>query len=116
MITKSAIVATISTALSKLLKWLITTAIGKAIIKQLVVIALLALFTYSLAQAGMLPRSPLAIAIIPLTLEVSKIPYMNYVGAFVPVEPIMSVLTAWIGAVITFHTLKVVLRMGKIIK
>jgi hypothetical protein len=54
--------------------------------------------------------------IAPLAYMIQQVPYMRYVAVFVPVHSIISIMVAWMGAIFTFHVLKVLLRNSKIIK
>jgi len=101
---------------TKLITWLFTTVAGKAVIKAAVPIVLLALFALGLFGAGLLPRSPFYYANMLLVGMAVDIPYTRYVGAFVPVLPILGTLRAWVSAIIAFHVVKFYLRAGKIIR
>jgi len=103
-------------AIKSAVAWLISSVAGKATLKILAKTSVLALFLIGLAVTGMLPRSPLRIAILPLANMVDSIPYFRYISYFVPTVPILAVLYAWLNAVIGFHILKIYLRKGGFIK
>ncbi|MCL2199741.1 MAG: hypothetical protein FWB80_12545 [Defluviitaleaceae bacterium] len=103
-------------ALKSFVTWLVTSVLGKAIFKTVAKVSFMGLFLVAIAGAGLLPQSPLRVIRIPLTNMMMGIPYMRYISAFIPVTPIMMTLSAWLSAVVSFHILKVILRMGKIIK
>lgn len=109
-------VAAVGIAIKNALVWLVTSVAGKAFLALLVKLAFLGLFTIALGAMGYLPRSPLALAIHPLITMLAVIPYTRYIHAFVPVLPIVAVIQAWVTAVISFHLLKIYLRVGKVIK
>ena len=102
-------------ALIYLPKWLITSAVGKTIIKTFAKVSFAVFLLLALAGADALPRSPLRIAVLPLSQLINQVPYMQYVSAFVPVVPIISVLGAWLVSVLAFHVMKVILRKARIL-
>ncbi|MCL2223492.1 MAG: hypothetical protein FWB96_00835 [Defluviitaleaceae bacterium] len=103
-------------ALKAFFLWLVTSAVGKAIIKAVVPVIMLATMSIGLGAIGLLPRSPLRIPVNLLANMVSTIPYFRYVAFFVPVVPILSALGAWLQAMIGFHVLMIYLRKSGIIK
>lgn len=108
--------AGIGKAIFTFVKFLVTTAVGKAVIGWIVKVAFMAFFLLALAGAGLLPPSPFRMALGPLTALMGQIPYMQYVAVFVPFGEIMGVLVYWLAAVTIFHAVKALLRLGGIIK
>jgi hypothetical protein len=103
-------------AVKYVLLWLLKSVVGKAIIKAVVKIAAMGFLLYALAYADMLPRSPLRPVLILITVLRNQIPYVNYVSYFVPVDPILLTMATWVSAIFSFHVVKVILRMSRIIK
>jgi len=112
----AAIGATILAAGKKLIVWLGTTVVGKQALKLLIKPTLMIFFLLGLAGLGMLPQSPLRFAIVPLAELMKPIPYFMYISYFVPVVPILGVLSYWILAIMGFHAVKFYLRQAKFIK
>jgi hypothetical protein len=112
----TAILAGIGVAFKKVFVWLVTNVVGKVVLKKLVMVALMALFLMALAGADALPKSPLAYSNDFLTTLTAAVPYTRYIATFVPVVPIVGIMGQWILAITAFHVIKVMLRMGNIIK
>jgi len=116
MVKGSAAFVIIKNGIKWILKWIITSAVGKAVIKNIMLVAFMAMFVSGLAAAGALPQSPFRHALPMLNNLAIRIPYLEYVSFFIPVIPIMGLLGYWLGAVVSFHIIKIFLRKAKIIK
>jgi len=106
----------IGVALKNFIVWLFSTTTGKAILKAVVPIMLIALFAVAVTGLGFLPRSPLYEANRALLGLSMYVPYLRYVSAFVPIEHITTTLGLWLASIMLFHSAKVYLRVGKISK
>jgi hypothetical protein len=109
-------VVAIKGAVLAAVKWLATSAAGKALLGMIAKLAFLAFFLLALATAGYLPKSPFYLATRVIIPMMGQIPYFAYVNAFVPFYEIINIASLWLYCVITFHGIKAILRMGKIIK
>lgn len=103
--------ATLKVALSKVgLK-----ALFKVVIKASFKAILFALVLFGFAAVGLLPPSPFR-ALNNFLIAEQSVLVLRYLTVFVPIFEMLSFLSMWVGAIVVWHGVKIVLRITNVIR